>query len=509
MAHHQQSCCFLIILCVRGILGGDWSVVVPTHPLCAAIGSSVVFPCSYDYPPNSDEVHPEVIKEALFPVAVENTFCTGSNEIKVLSEIWCLSANRCVTKRYNTHQRKTKLHHRVFCRNTVSKFTCPCVCVSKVFHSAGGSVDLSYQGRVQYLGKPGNKNCSLRISNLKESDSGTYVFYFLTNHATQKLPPQRGLRFLVAASCTSVVVMASPSRVVREGTALDLLCCVPTATSLSLFTWHRTKGAKLEHTGPMWKTRKVTSDQSGRFYCQVQTGDQTLRSDVLRIDVQHPPRNMIISTWREKTTHPMTLTCSSEASPVVRTYVWYEGEACLPAADLRFHRGTSIQATLTGSDSTLTSANITAEDNGVYCCVARNKLGFQKASLTLTYTRTPTQSVSSKTPMTLIGGIIVGLLAIFAIIIYFIMSPSVIPSQTLHKRGFLPVSSTASSSSAERLWPARFWAWQMYVPVWVNSAGEMLSTCPEPTCSSVLELETSLLYHQTCTKQHMAEEEGQ
>ncbi|XP_043973729.1 limbic system-associated membrane protein [Gambusia affinis] len=374
MAHHQQSCCFLIILCVRGILGGDWSVVVPTHPLCAAIGSSVVFPCSYDYPPNSDEVHPE----------------TGSNEIKVLSEIWCLSANRCVTK-------------------------------SKVFHSAGGSVDLSYQGRVQYLGKPGNKNCSLRISNLKESDSGTYVFYFLTNHATQKLPPQRGLRFLVAASCTSVVVMASPSRVVREGTALDLLCCVPTANSLSLFTWHRTKGAKLEHTGPMWKTRKVTSDQSGRFYCQVQTGDQTLRSDVLRIDVQHPPRNMIISTWREKTTHPMTLTCSSEASPVVRTYVWYEGEACLPAADLRFHRGTSIQATLTGSDSTLTSANITAEDNGVYCCVARNKLGFQKASLTLTYTRTPTQSVSSKTPMTLIGGIIVGLLAIFAIIIYFIM----------------------------------------------------------------------------------------
>lgn len=64
-----------------GVLGGDWSVVLPSSPICAAVGSSVIFPCSYDYPLNSDEVQTDgrlsaqVIKEALFLVAVEITFC--------------------------------------------------------------------------------------------------------------------------------------------------------------------------------------------------------------------------------------------------------------------------------------------------------------------------------------------------------------------------------------------------------------------------------------------------
>lgn len=67
-----------------------------------------------------------------------------------------------------------------------------------VFHSAGILPDPSYQGRVEYFGQPGTKNCSLKISDLRQSDSGTYVFYLITDHPTEKMPDQSGIQLLVA-----------------------------------------------------------------------------------------------------------------------------------------------------------------------------------------------------------------------------------------------------------------------------------------------------------------------
>lgn len=67
-----------------------------------------------------------------------------------------------------------------------------------VFHSAGILPDPSYQGRVVYFGQPGTKNCSLKISDLRQSDSGTYVFYLITDHPAEKMPDQSGIQLLVA-----------------------------------------------------------------------------------------------------------------------------------------------------------------------------------------------------------------------------------------------------------------------------------------------------------------------
>ncbi|XP_007554363.1 B-cell receptor CD22 [Poecilia formosa] len=399
MAHHQQSCCFLIILCVRGILAGDWSVLLPSNPICAVAGSSVVLPCSYDYPLSSDEVQTDGRLSAQ----------TGSSETKVTSEMWCLRDSRCVTESY-------------------------------VFHSAGIFQDPSYQNRVQYLGQPGSKNCSLRISNLKESDSGTYVFYLITNHKTQKMPPQTGMQLLVAGSSTAVAVSVGPSRVILEGTGLNLACCSPAATSQSRFTWYSTKGAMLVGAGPVWSTPKVTSGQSGSYYCQIQTGDKTQRSNVLEIDVQYPPRNIMISSWGAEKDHPVTLTCSSEANPPVRTYVWYQGVACLPAADLSFHRGRSTQATSTGRAQKLTSVNITTKDYGQHCCVARNRYGFEKASVTLTSSSGANPSDSSGSTVVVIGVTIGVLLAVAALAAFLMMRKK----KTARRQSYVLTGTTAT-----------------------------------------------------------------
>lgn len=42
-----------------GILAGDWSVHLPSSPICVVVGSTVVLPCSYDYPQSSNEAKEE------------------------------------------------------------------------------------------------------------------------------------------------------------------------------------------------------------------------------------------------------------------------------------------------------------------------------------------------------------------------------------------------------------------------------------------------------------------
>ncbi|XP_062841654.1 myelin-associated glycoprotein isoform X2 [Trichomycterus rosablanca] len=137
---------FLILtaLIQERVTAGDWVVHVPTNPIFAPRGSTVTLPCTYDFPDESGNRH-------------------------VLSEMWCLNHSLCITPDY-------------------------------IYHSASIFPELGYQGRVQYLGTLGSKNCSLRIDNLRMTDSGVYVFRFITDHPVRKLPGQKGVMLQVTES---------------------------------------------------------------------------------------------------------------------------------------------------------------------------------------------------------------------------------------------------------------------------------------------------------------------
>lgn len=135
---------FLKMTFISGVLAVNWIVRVPIDPVYAALGSSVVLQCTYDFPEESDQ---------------------GMRH-KVLSEMWCLNQSHCITPRY-------------------------------VYHSAGIFPEPSYQGRVRYFGQTGSKNCSLMISDLRSADSGLYMFRFITDHLKAKLPGQRGVNLQV------------------------------------------------------------------------------------------------------------------------------------------------------------------------------------------------------------------------------------------------------------------------------------------------------------------------
>ncbi|XP_059195416.1 sialoadhesin-like [Centropristis striata] len=376
-----QSCWLLLTLALKGILAGDWSVHLPSSPICAVIGSTVDLPCSYDYPQSANETK----EDGRLPPQGGG----GEERYKVLSEMWCLENSRCITQSY-------------------------------VFHSEGIFPDPSYQNRVEYLGQPGNKTCSLRISDLRQSDSGAYVFYLITSHPTQKMPEQSGIQLLVADSPSTVTVSATPSSDITEGGALRLACGSPAASPQASFRWYKSTSTSLKYTGQVWDLSEITSDDSGSYYCQIQAGDKVQNSTMLPIDVEYSPRNTAVSVLPAGELQeelPVTLTCSSDANPPVRTYSWYQGAACLPTADKSFHQVKQSPATPTERGPTISSASIIAKDEGQHCCVARNTHGSQSISVTVRSSRGAT-SQSSGGRLLIIGLTIGVLLAILALVAF-------------------------------------------------------------------------------------------
>ncbi|CAK6954314.1 cell adhesion molecule 4-like [Scomber scombrus] len=384
-----RSCWLLFTLCLKGILAGDWSVNLPSGPICAVTGSSVVLPCSYDYLQTSSGTKGEgqLSTEAK---RLETEGAEGQ-QYNVLSAMWCLEQSRCITPRY-------------------------------VFHSAGIAPDPAYQNRVQYLGQPGTKNCTLRISDLRESDSGTYVFYLITSHPTQKMPAQSGIQLLVAKSTSAVAALVSPSRDITEGAVLRLGCCSPMTSPDAHFKWYKNTDSNPRYTEQVWNMTAVTSADSGSYYCQIHAGDKEEKSNMVAVDVQYSPRNTavsILSSGKLGDDLPDTLTCSSDANPPVRTYTWYQGAACLPTADKSFYQGRRSRVD-TVRDQTFSSVNITADRDGQHCCVARNKHGSQTSVVSLGGSSAPT--TQSGVITVLIGVTITIILLIIIAMVALIMT---------------------------------------------------------------------------------------
>ncbi|KAM9405388.1 limbic system-associated membrane protein-like [Salvelinus alpinus] len=308
--------------CCVGVLCSDWAVRVPSAPLCAVASSSVVLPCSYDYP----------------------------QPYRVLSEMWCRDQSRCITPRY-------------------------------VYHSQGIFPEPASQGRVEYLGKEGTRNCSLRISDLRRSDSGTYVFYFITNHPVEKPPGQPGVTLLVADHSSEVAVSLSPAGDVVEGSSVTLFCCSTAQTPVEGYTWYKTGGYTAGDKRQMMTITNISATDSGNYYCEALTTNRPIHSSALSINVQYAPKNTSVSVnpFGELVMgSSVTLSCSSDANPAVERYTWFQR--------------TGSQASLRGSGQSYSITNISLEDSGQYCCVAMNKHGSQSYTVTMTVGKVNGQS---------------------------------------------------------------------------------------------------------------------
>ncbi|XP_060928590.1 limbic system-associated membrane protein-like [Limanda limanda] len=246
-----------------------------------------------------------------------------------------------------------------------SKFNHPFATVNKTFwfikESNGTYVDLltdpEYSGRVENLCE--NNKCTLRISNLRESDSAVYKFRFTTNQPTRSLTGSAGVTLSVTDPQLQVHVRrstANPSSTWTELTCHSR-CQIPDHLSYVWYNNNKPVGRKkYSH------LRHFNAEDS--YHCAIE-GQERFHSPTLyapkvpSVSVS-PSGEIMEGSW-------VTLTCSSDANPAA-SYTWYKEDEDSPTAS--------------GQNFTIT--NITAEHGGKYQCEAQNTHGRSKATLHLT-----------------------------------------------------------------------------------------------------------------------------
>ncbi|XP_063739731.1 myelin-associated glycoprotein-like isoform X2 [Eleginops maclovinus] len=203
--------------------------------------------------------------------------------------------------------------------------------------------DSEYAGRVETLCE--NNICTLRIRNLRESDSAQYRFSIKTNQAAYIESPR------VTLSVTDLQVKVSRAYLAQAELRCQTRCPGPDHTS---YVWYN-NGEKL-WTG-MSSSHFVNFSSADSYSCAL-NGNENHRSP--SVYAPKLPSVSVSPSAEIEEGSSVTLTCSTNANPAAN-YTWYKDE-------------TSYSLPLK-EEPQLVLSSIHSSDSGVYFCTAKNKLG--------------------------------------------------------------------------------------------------------------------------------------
>ncbi|XP_071385998.1 sialic acid-binding Ig-like lectin 6 [Centroberyx affinis] len=207
--------------------------------------------------------------------------------------------------------------------------------------------DSEYEGRVEYHGH--QKNCILRITDLRETDSAVYKFRFITNHPTGKYTASSGVTLTV----TDLRVQVSRPSVYQFSTWAELQCHSSCRlASCPSYVWYRS-GEKIKE-GISYTGYFGPEDN---YSCAVK-GQEDFQSP--SVYAPKVPSALVSPSGEIVEGSSVTLTCSSDANPAA-TYTWYKENGNPDHKPLK-----------TGPQ--LDFVSIQSSDSGEYYCSAENAL---------------------------------------------------------------------------------------------------------------------------------------
>uniref|UniRef100_A0A8C2XH21 Ig-like domain-containing protein n=1 Tax=Cyclopterus lumpus TaxID=8103 RepID=A0A8C2XH21_CYCLU len=213
--------------------------------------------------------------------------------------------------------------------------------------------DSEYAGRVEY--RCSEKRCSLRIKNLRESDSAEYKFMFMTNQPDEKYTGSPGVTLSVTGNF--LIHLSIISRL--EGSSVTLSCSSD-ANPAANYTWYKKNQPRPHGEEP----HSIQSSDSGQYLCEAENHLGTKRSKFISIDVKYGPRLPSVSVSPSEIVEgsSVTLTCSSDANPAA-SYTWYKKNQPRPH----------------GEEPQLVFSSIQSSDSRQYLCEAENHLGKKRS----------------------------------------------------------------------------------------------------------------------------------
>ncbi|XP_073330598.1 sialoadhesin-like [Pagrus major] len=285
----------------------DWGVTYSSTEICALKGSTVEINCTYTYPSRIDG---------------------GDTEVKETFWFTKLSGNQPVDL----------------------------------------STDSDYQGRVEYSCY--EKSCTLRITDLRESDSAEYKFRFITNQPAGRYTGSPGVTLRVTDLQVKVNKLSSS----RSELKCHSSCRLPDRSS---YIWYMS-GEKIQS---QTSSHSVYINYGDSYSCAVK-GHEDFPSPPVYApklpSVSVSPSAEIVEG------SSVTLTCSSDANPAAK-YTWYKENGDPDLQPL-------------SKEPQLVFSSIQSSDSGEYYCTAENELGRRTSeyiSINMTYApKLPSVSVS-------------------------------------------------------------------------------------------------------------------
>uniref|UniRef100_A0AAZ3RUK8 B-cell receptor CD22 n=1 Tax=Oncorhynchus tshawytscha TaxID=74940 RepID=A0AAZ3RUK8_ONCTS len=218
--------------------------------------------------------------------------------------------------------------------------------------------DPEYAGRLEYHGDKKNGH-TLRITDLRESDSAEYKFRFITDQTGGKYIGSPG----VTLSVTDVVLEMDPTSV-SERENVTLTCRTKcTLDPITVYSWYK-NGQPIPNSNTyssVYILFSVSSEDTGRYSCSVE-GHEDLPSAEETLTVRYGPKDTSVSVSPSGEIvegSSVNLTCSSDANPPVENYTWYKRNVTSPKA----------------SGQSYTIHNVSSEDREGYYCEALNIIG--------------------------------------------------------------------------------------------------------------------------------------
>ncbi|XP_056595667.1 B-cell receptor CD22-like [Triplophysa dalaica] len=240
----------------------------------------------------------------------------------------------------------------------------------------------------------------ITLTNVTESDEQIYYCSIVrSKHVIMKGFP--------GAQLDVTDLQVETQQRVKEGDSVTLTCKTTCRlTKETTFIWYR-NGQRLTEgrcTVKQFRLLSVSRHDSGFYRCAIR-GYEHLSSSPYNLNVRYPPEKTSVSISPSGVIvegDSVTLTCSSESNPLVRTYSWFKDNKTLPEEYGQYYTITNFSSGL----------------SGWFYCVAQNKHGSQRSPAVLLTVKGNTPAVNVLTVAVVLAVVMTSVILMVAIVMF-------------------------------------------------------------------------------------------
>ncbi|XP_004840788.1 sialoadhesin isoform X1 [Heterocephalus glaber] len=173
-----------------------------------------------------------------------------------------------------------------------------------------------------------------------------------------------------------VRVTLAPSAAIPEGTSVTVTCEDPAARPPILYSWYHNGRWLQEGTAASLKFLRATRAHTGAYSCQVHDAQGTRTSRLASLQVLYPPRDAVLSSFRDSRTSPMAMVqCTVDSEPPAELALSYNGTVLATSHGLHDSVSETGDIQVARNALRLQVPDMPADDDNTYVCMAQNLLG--------------------------------------------------------------------------------------------------------------------------------------